>query len=236
MKRIFITLFAALTLVKTAAAQDITTTGELRDYACTLYGYDIFQKVGSTDFPLDSAGNIALEKEIPCPGKTAVELYVGVCTWTVRNFSGAESEITTNSSEKVAAKGFADITPDSSQLSSHSYSRIQIGKKRTIFRKENDKRGVSIRPEVTIEIKDGLLTIRQSVSEYEIWQESEKQVFNKTTKIKATRKPTIQMCYPYGHDEGREFFKSPYFAWNALVMTRAYEELLVKKLQDALGI
>lgn len=211
MKRYFITLFAVLTMTATLSAQRCIKLDELWQYAKTL------QVDGS--IPLDTADGLVLERTIPLPDKTQDELFAIVSNWVKTNYD--------NSAD--TALSITNLTRSDIEAKGH------IG---YILNKKG-KRGIDIKPKLTIEFADGLLTVKQCIYRYEIWKLKEQGFkinlyfcrYNRHKSVQTTAKPKLSQCFPFREEP--IFFKTKEEAIDALTLCVAYENKIVEEIQSA---
>ena len=207
MKRIFITLLAVLTMTATLSAQKCIKLDELWQYAKTL------QVDGS--IPLDTADGLVLKRTISVPDKTQDELFAIVSNWVKTNYDNSADtalSITNLTRSDIKAKG-------------------HIG---YILNKKG-KRGIDIKPKLTIEIADGLLTVKQCIYRYEIWKLKMMSfriggLYYRSSSTKATVLPKISKCFPFREEP--VFFKNKEEAIDALKLCVAYEDKIIEEIES----
>lgn len=206
MKRIFITLFAVLTMTATLSAQKCINLDELRLYAQKLQVDDNIQ--------LDTANGLVLEHTLSFPDKIQDELYAIVSYWVETNY------------DKTADTTISITNFTHSNISAQGHVGYLLDKK--------GKKGFDVKPNLTIEISDGLLTVKQYISKYEIWNLKETSFkfggFSRYKSIKATSMPKISQCYPF--EKENFFFKTEEQAMDALKICIAYEDRIVEEINS----
>ena len=207
MKRIFITLFAVLTMTATLSAQKCIKLDELWQYAKTL------QVDGS--IPLDTADGLVLKRTISVPDKTQDELFAIVSNWVKTNYD--------NSAD--TALSITNLTRSDIEAKGH------IG---YILNKKG-KRGIDIKPKLTIEIADGLLTVKQCIYRYEIWKLKMMSfriggLYYRSSSTKATVLPKLSQCFPFREEP--IFFKTKEEAIDALKLCVAYEDKIIEEIES----
>ncbi len=211
MKRYFITLFAVLTMTATLSAQRCIKLDELWLYAQTL------QVDGS--IPLDTAQGLVLERTLTFPDKCQDEIYDVVSNWVETNYDNTPDtlvSITEQTSSNITAIGHIGFL---------------------LNEKGND--GIDIKPKLIIEISDGALTVKQHITQYEIWKFKEHGFkihllfyrFSRLGSVKTTMMPKISQCYPF--IEESFFFKTKEEAIDTLKLCVAYENKIVEEIQSA---
>ncbi len=211
MKRYFITLFAVLTMTATLSAQKCIKLDELWQYAQTL------QVDGNIQ--LDTANGLVLERTLTFPDKNRDELHDVVSRWVKDNYGNS-----------------ADTAISITNLAQSNITSIgHIG----YLLHKKGKRGIDIKPKLIIEISDGALTVKQHITQYEIWKFKEHGFkihllfyrFSRLGSVKTTMMPKISQCYPF--IEESFFFKTKEEAIDTLKLCVAYENKIVEEIQSA---
>ena len=213
MKRYFITLFAVLTMTATLSAQRCIKLDELWLYAQTL------QVDGNIQ--LDTANGLVLERTLTFPDKNRDELHDVVSRWVKDNYRNS-----------------ADTAISITNLAQSNITSIgHIG----YLLHKKGKRGIDIKPKLIIEISDGIVTVKQYISKYEIWNLEERDFkihliffrFNRTSSTKATAILKISQCYPFETETGLYPFKTKDEAIVALKLCVAYEDKIVEEIESS---
>ena len=209
MKRYIITLVAILTMTATLSAQKCINLDELREDGKNYQVDDNIQ--------LDSLNGLVVERTISVPDKTQDELFAAVSNWVKTNYSNSADtaiSITNLTNTNIEAKG-------------------HIG----YLLNKKGKNGIDIKPKLTIAINDGFLTVYQCISQYEIWNYTERGLnmriigyqFNRLKTSKATAIVNLSQCYPY---EKHIFFKTEEESIDALQLCLAYEDKILEEIQS----
>jgi len=213
MKHYLITLLAVLSMTATISAQKCIKFNKLWQYAQTL-------QVDSS-IPLDFDNGLVLERTLTFPDKCQGEIYDVVSNWVETNYDN-----TTDSTVSI-------VNLTSSNISATGHIGYLLNKK------DKEEEGINIKPELIIEIADGILTIKQHIPTYEYWYSKEKGYkvnlvfyrYNQHKSIKTTSYTRIFLCYPFTNDD--KFFKNKEDAINALKICVAYENKIVEEIESA---
>lgn len=149
--------------------------------------------------------------------KTQDELFAAVSNWVKINYSNTVDtaiSITNLTRSNIAATGHIGYC---------------LNNKR--------KRGIDIKPKLTIEIDNGLLIVYQCISQYEIWNYKERGFnsrvigiqFDRYKTSKATIIVNLSQCYPY---EKYNFFKTEEESIDALQICLAYEDKILEEINS----
>ncbi|MCR5454708.1 MAG: hypothetical protein K6F33_06960 [Bacteroidales bacterium] len=213
MKIFFITMFAVLATTATLSAQQCINLDELRLHAQNI-------KMDG-DMRLDSANGIVLERTIAYPDKIQDELYAVVSYWVETNYGNLPDTtiaITNLTHSNIKAKG-------------HIGWRLD----------KRGRHGIDIRPNISIEIADGLITIKQYISQYEVWSGKESSIkiggFYRHKTYKSTTCISVYHLYNDKFPILKELFitetqnEIPFN--ESLRMSIAYEEKIFNEIKSA---
>lgn len=215
MKNTFITFLVVLFSVNSVSAQ-ILRTEELEEYAKEWYGekwVDAATDLGSR-IEFDKNDGLTLSNIISAEGKSKEDLYVLLNYWFTATFNDANSVINLNDKElgTIIAQGLiSNIAVHTGGLS---------------------KYGVSIRPVIKCDIKDGRVRVTYTVPNYEVSRLVGGGIlgaFSDSPPSEIEEKWILPQCYPFVLKDSHKKASS-----KALIMTYAYSRVVMDKIEECI--
>lgn len=214
MKKTLFTLFVVFVSVITANAQ-IMRAEELEKYAKEKYGDKWVEAAENikSQVSLDKNNALTYTQVIPCPGKTAAQLYVIMNYWYTATFNDANSVIKLNDKDLgcIIGQGYlSDIAGHAG--GSNSYD-------------------VSIRPIIKTDIKDEKIRVTYTVPAYSVVVMIGGGImgaFAGTPPTRSDQTWSIDQCFPFAEKDSHKKTSA-----KALVMTHAYSNVMMDKIQEA---
>lgn len=213
--RKFLLSVAVLFVFALCASGQIMRAEELEQYAMEKYGdkwVDAAENLAS-NLMLDKNNGITYSQVVPCPGKSADELYVLLIYWFTATFNDANSVIKLNDKElgTIIAQGYVDgIAQHTGGTNSYN---------------------VSIRPVIKVDIKDEKIRVTYTVPFYSVVVAQGGGWFGTidgTVATKSDENWPIDKCYPFVKKDGHKRTSS-----KALVMAHAYSNVIMDKIEEA---
>lgn len=214
MKKIFLCLVACCTMAIYANAQ-IMRAEELEIYAKEKYGekWKNAAEYLAQYLVLDKNNSLTYTQVIECGEQTKTQLYVALNYWFTATFNDANAVIQLNDKETgtIIAKGFVgNIT--------HHEGGANIY-------------NVHISPIIRVDIKDYKIRVTYTIQNYDvdviagggIWGSVLGAIPNKSRE-----KWTLDKCYPFFEEDRTKKTSS-----KALVMTHAYSNVIMDKIEEA---
>ena len=197
------------------ASGQIMRAEELEEYAMEKYGekwVDAAENLAS-NLVLDKNNGITYSQVVPCPGKSADELYVLLNYRFTATFNDANSVIKLNDKElgTIIAQGCVDaIAQHAGGVNSYD---------------------VSIKPIIKVDIKDERIRITYTVPFYSVvvthgggWLSN---IYG-TFPTRSDENWPIDKCFPFVKKDGHKKTSS-----KALVMAHAYSNVIMDKIEEA---
>jgi hypothetical protein len=213
MKKIFLMLFTALFTLSVNA--QIMRADELEKYAKEKYG-DKWEEAAQNikaQISLDKNNSLTYSQVIDCPGKTKVQLYVLLNYWYTNTFNDAKAVIQLNDKELgcIIGKGFV------SDIAGH------IG--------GSNSYDVSIAPIIKTDIKEEKIRVTYTIAAYEadiLVGGGIMGAFGGTRPTRTSETWTLEKCWPFAEKD-----KHKKTSAKALVMTHAYSNVIMDKIEEA---
>ena len=231
MKQMKSFLLAGLLLLGTAHAQaQIMKAADLEKYAKEKYGdkwADAAMNIAK-GITLDKNESLTYQQVIEAPGKTKQQLYVALNYWAVATFKDKQS-ITLNDKDA----GCIIITSTILNIAEHTGTL--------------NKYSVSITPVIRLDIKDGKVRVTYTVQSYDVladisggwlsptddndktYGDSKRKKDDKTNAKLYDEQWEIARHYPFVEKDNKKRTCS-----KALVMTHAYSNAIMDKVEEAL--
>lgn len=214
MKKLFFLVVAALFSV--SASAQLMRTEELEKYAKEKYG-DKWEEAAAnikSQVSLDKNNSLTYTQVIDCPGKTKDQLYVLLNYWYTNTFNDAKSVIQLNDKDLgcIIGKGFM------AGIAGHS------GGTNTYV--------VNVEPIIKTDIKDGKVRVTYTVAAYDADIAAGGGILGAMAGTKATHVDAtwpLEQCFPFAAKD-----KHKKTSAKALVMTHAYSNVMMDKIEEAL--
>lgn len=229
MKRI-LTLVAAAFLAAWSVNAQVMKSADLEKYAKERYGdkwVDAAMNI-ATGLTLDKNESLTYQEVVPAPGKTRQQLYVALNYWVTSTFRDKQA-ITLNDKEAgciIVTSTIADIVSHMGTLNKYS---------------------VSITPVIRFDIKDEKIRVTYTVQNYDILRDisggwlsipdkeektlgdSKRKKDDKTNAMLYDEQWEIAHHYPFVEKDAQKRTCA-----KALVMTHAYSNAIIDKLEEAI--
>ena len=229
MKKI-LTLVAVAFLVAVSVNAQVMKSADLEKYAKERYG-DKWVDSGMTiaaGLTLDKNESLTYQEVVPAPGKTRQQLYVALNYWVTSTFRDKQA-ITLNDKEAgciIVTSTIADIVSHMGTLNKYS---------------------VSITPVIRFDIKDEKIRVTYTVQNYDIlrdisggwlsipdkeektYGDSKRKKDDKTNAMLYDEQWEIAHHYPFVEKDAQKRTCA-----KALVMTHAYSNAIIDKLEEAI--
>ena len=229
MKRI-LTLVAAAFLAAWSVNAQVMKSADLEKYAKERYGdkwVDAAMTIAA-GLTLDKNESLTYQEVVPAPGKTRQQLYVALNYWVTSTFRDKQA-ITLNDKEAgciIVTSTIADIVSHMGTLNKYS---------------------VSITPVIRFDIKDEKIRVTYTVQNYDIlrdisggwlsipdkeektYGDSKRKKDDKTNAMLYDEQWEIAHHYPFVEKDAQKRTCA-----KALVMTHAYSNAIIDKLEEAI--
>ena len=229
MKRI-LTLVAAAFLAAWSVNAQVMKSADLEKYAKERYGdkwVDAAMNIAA-GLTLDKNESLTYQEVVPAPGKTRQQLYVALNYWVTSTFRDKQA-ITLNDKEAgciIVTSTIADIVSHMGTLNKYS---------------------VSITPVIRFDIKDEKIRVTYTVQNYDILRDisggwlsipdkeektlgdSKRKKDDKTNAMLYDEQWEIAHHYPFVEKDAQKRTCA-----KALVMTHAYSNAIIDKLEEAI--
>ena len=231
MKRIYSWMITAILLCGTLSSQaQIMKAADLEKYAKQRYGEKWLDAAANlaTGLKLDKNQSLTYQQVIEVPGKTRQQLYVALNYWVTATFKDKQA-ITLNDKEDgciIVSSTIDNIVQHTGTLNSYS---------------------VSITPIIRLDIKDGKVRVTYTVQNYDIladvtggwlsvigsdqrtFGDSQRKKDDKTNANLYDEQWEIAHHYPFVEKDAQKRTCA-----KALVMTHAYSNAVIDKVEEAL--
>ena len=214
MKKIFVSIVLACFAVLSASAQ-MMRAEELEKYAKEKYG-DKWAEAAENikaQVSLDKNNALTYTQVIPCPGKTAAQLYVILNYWYTATFNDANSVIKLNDKDLGCIIGEGYLNDLAGHLGgANAYD-------------------VSIHPIIKTDIKDEKIRVTYTVPAYSVVVLQGGGIMGVLAGTPATRSNetwAIDKCFPFVAKDGHKKTSA-----KAFVMTHAYSNVMMDKIEEA---
>jgi len=229
MKKI-LTLVAVAFLVAVSVNAQVMKSADLEKYAKERYGdkwVDAAMNIAA-GLTLDKNESLTYQEVVPAPGKTRQQLYVALNYWVTSTFRDKQA-ITLNDKEAgciIVTSTIADIVSHMGTLNKYS---------------------VSITPVIRFDIKDEKIRVTYTVQNYDIlrdisggwlsipdkeektYGDSKRKKDDKTNAMLYDEQWEIAHHYPFVEKDAQKRTCA-----KALVMTHAYSNAIIDKLEEAI--
>lgn len=215
MKKIYIT--GILFLCTIVANAQLMRVEELEEYAKEKYGdswTDAASKLGQ-ELSLDKNRSLTYTQVIECGEKNKEQIYVAMNYWFTATFNDANSVIKMNDKEIgcIIAEGYLP------NIATHTGGMATYQ--------------ISVRPIIKVDIKDKKIRVTYTVQGYEavevvgggFWAAA---AGGNTQKTRIESTWAIETCYPFAERDRHKKTSS-----KALIMTHAYSNVLMDKIEEA---
>ncbi|RGN35343.1 DUF4468 domain-containing protein [Bacteroides oleiciplenus] len=215
MKRFFISTLACLMAV--CASAQMMRAEELEKYAVEKYGdkwTEAAENLG-TEVSLDKNNSLTYVQVIECGEQTKEQLYVALNYWFTATFNDADAVIQLNDKESgvIIGKGFI------SGIASHTGGMNSYV--------------ISIHPIIRVDIKDGKIRVTYTVQNYDVNKYVGGGIMGAIGGTQATKSVemwAIEKCFPF---QKKDEYKAKKSSSKALVMTHAYSNVIMDKIEEA---
>ena len=223
-------VLAGLMVLGTSAQAQVMKGADLEKYAKQKYGdkwLDAAKNLGST-LTLDKNESLTYQQVFEAPGKTKQQLYVAMNYWATATFQDKQA-ITLNDKEAgciIISSTIRNIAEHQGTFNSYS---------------------VNITPIIRIDIKDGKVRVTYTVQNYDVLTDISGGWLSTTDDSKKTygdsKRKQDDVTNAYLYDEQWEIARHYPFVEKdkkkrtcskALVMTHAYSNAIIDKVEDAL--
>lgn len=213
MKKLLMLFF--VTLCTISASAQLMRTEELEKYAKEKYGdkWEVAAENIKSQVSLDKNNALTYTQVIDCPGKSKEQLYVLLNYWYTNTFNDAKSVIQLNDKDLgcIIGKGFL------SGIAAHS------GGSNTYV--------VNVAPIIKTDIKDGKIRVTYTVAAYDADIAVGGGILGALTNTPATHADEtwpLEKCFPFAEKD-----KHKKTSAKALVMTHAYSNVMMDKIEEA---
>ncbi len=215
MKKLFLSIFVCL--VSVYASAQLMRAEELEKYAVENYGdkwTDAAENL-SKELVLDKNNSLTYVQVVDCGEQTKEQLYITLNHWFTASFNDANSVIQLNDKDAgvIIAKGFIG------GIASHTGG--------------SNSYVVSISPIIRVDIKDTRIRISYTIQSYEVDKYVGGGVMGSISgskAVKSAEKWALEKCFPFQEKDGYKAKKS---SSKALVMTHAYSNVVMDKIEEA---
>jgi len=216
MKKLIFCLCAFLCATLCANAQ-IMRAEELEKYAVEKYGDKWTEAAANLakELELDKNHSLTYVQVIPCEGKTKEQLYIIMNYWYSATFNDANSVIKLNDKDAgvIIGSGYvANIAQHAGGTNSYK---------------------VNIRPIIKTDIKDGKVRVTYTIQCYDVEVAAGGGILGALSGTRATyvdEKWALETSYPFVEKDSH---KAKRTASKALVMTHAYSNVIMDKIEEA---
>lgn len=215
MRRIIIgALFCIMAI---SASAQIMKAEELEKYAVEKYGdkwTDAAMNLAK-DISLDKNNSLSYTQVIECGNQDKEHLYIALNYWFTATFNDADAVIQLNDKESgvIIAKGFIPgIASHAGGMNSYL---------------------VSIHPIIRVDIKDAKIRVTYTIQSYDVDKYIGGGVMGAmggTRPVKSVEKWAIEKCFPF---QEKDEYKAKKSSSKALVMTHAYSNVIMDKIEEA---
>lgn len=210
-------LCAALMLIAVCVNAQVMRTEELEKYAVEKYG-DNWQEAALTlaqELQLDKNNSLTYTQVIDCGEQTKDRLYITLNHWFTETFNDANAVIKLNDKEAgcIIGQGFV------SEIAGH------VGGMNSYV--------VNIRPIIKVDIKDKKIRVTYTVQYYDVTKAIGGGIMGamgNTPPKRSDEKWTLETCFPFVEKDGHKAKKT---SSKALVMTHAYSNVIMDKIEEA---
>lgn len=215
MKKILFLLIALCCY--TSISAQVMRAEELEEYAKEKYGdkwTEAAQALGS-QLTLDKNNSLTYTQIIECGESTKEQLYVTLNYWFTATFNDANSVIKLNDKETgvIIAEGcVANIAGHMGGMNAYN---------------------ISIRPIIKVDIKDKKIRVTYTVQYYDVIKAAGGGIMGAISgsiPLNGYEKWTIESCYPFVEKDQHKAKKT---SSKALVMTHAYSNVIMDKIEEA---
>lgn len=215
MKKILF-LLGVLCLYTSINAQ-VMRTEALEEYAKERYGEKWTEAAATlgSQLALDKNNSLTYTQIVECEESTKEQLYVILNYWFTSTFNDANSVIKLNDKDEgvIIAEGYvADIAGHIGGMNAYN---------------------ISIRPVIKVDIKDRKIRVTYTVQYYDVIKSVGGGIMgamSSTAPVNGNEKWTLDSCYPF---VGKDQHKAKKTSSKALVMTHAYSNVILDKIEEA---
>lgn len=215
MRKVFLCITLALIAVCTNA--QVMRTEELEKYAVERYGEN-WQEAARTlvrELQLDKNSSLTYTQVIDCGEQTKEKLYITLNHWFTETFNDANAVIKLNDKDAgcIIGQGFV------SEIAGH------VGGMNSYV--------VNIRPIIKVDIKDKKIRVTYTVQYYDVTKSIGGGIMGAmggTVPTRSDEKWTLETCFPFAEKDGHKAKKT---SSKALVMTHAYSNVIIDKIEEA---
>ncbi len=215
MKRFFVSTLVCIMAV--CASAQIMRAEELEKYAVEKYGdkwTEAAENLGA-GISLDKNNSLTYTQVIDCGEQTKDQLYVALNYWFTATFNDADAVIQLNDKEScvIIGKGFiGGIAAHAGGMNSYV---------------------ISIHPIIRVDIKDGKIRVTYTVQNYDVSKYIGGGIMGAiggTQPTKSVEMWAIEKCFPF---QKKDEYKAKKSSSKALVMTHAYSNVIMDKIEEA---
>ena len=216
MRKILLVFIALLGGYISVDAQ-VMRTEELEEYAKEKYGdkwTEAAENLGS-QLSLDKNSSLTYTQIVECGEATKEQLYIILNYWFTATFNDANSVIKLNDKDTgvIIAEGYvSDIAGHMGGMNAY---------------------GISIRPIIKVDIKDKKIRITYTVQYYDVIKSSGGGIMGAiggAIPTNRSEKWALDSCYPFVEKDQHKAKKT---SSKALVMTHAYSNVIMDKIEEA---
>lgn len=207
----------ALMLTTIYANAQVMRTEELEKYAVEKYGENWQEAALSLakELQLDKNNSLTYTQVIDCGEQTKDKLYITLNHWFTETFNDANAVIKLNDKEEgcIIDQGFV------SEIAGH------MGGMNSYV--------VNIRPIIKVDIKDKKIRVTYTVQYYDVTKAIGGGIMGAmggTVPKRSDEKWTLEKCFPFVEKDGHKTKKT---SSKALVMTHAYSNVIMDKIEEA---
>lgn len=196
-----------------SASAQLMRTEELEKYAKEKYGdkWDVAAENIKSQVSLDKNNSLTYTQVIDCPGKSKDQLYVLLNYWYTNTFNDAKSVIQLNDKELgcIIGKGFmAGIAAHTGGMNNYV---------------------VNVAPIIKTDIKDGKIRVTYTVAAYDADILAGGGLLGSAAKATHVDETwPLDKCFPFAEKD-----KHKKTSAKALVMTHAYSNVMMDKIEEA---
>ncbi len=210
-------LCTALMLTAICVNAQVMRTEELEKYAVEKYGENWQEAALSLvkELQLDKNNSLTYTQVIDCGEQAKDKLYITLNHWFTETFNDANAVIKLNDKETgcIIGQGFV------SEIAGH------VGGMNSYV--------VNIRPIIKVDIKDKKIRVTYTVQYYDVTKAVGGGIMGAiggTVPTRSDEKWTLETCFPFIEKDGHKAKKT---SSKALVMTHAYSNVIMDKIEEA---
>ena len=195
----------------------VMRTEELEKYAVEKYG-DNWQEAAqslSKELQLDKNNSLTYTQVIDCGEQTKNQLYITLNHWFTETFNDANAVIKLNDKEVGVIIGQGYV----SEIAGH------VGGMNSYV--------VNIRPIIKVDIKDKKIRVTYTVQYYDVTKAVGGGILGAmggNPPVRSDEKWTLETCFPFAE---KDVHKAKKTSSKALVMTHAYSNVIMDKIEEA---